>query len=267
MHTMLKGITGFLVDLDGVLYVGDKPIDGAIETIDFLKSKNIPCRYVTNTTTKSLDTLHKKLHEMGLPIGKDEIVSAPKAAVLHLRKIGSPVCYLSMNDDVRRDFAEFKTSHTNPDVIVIGDIDDAWNYELMSRLFHMIINGADIVALHKGRYWHEPDGLRLDIGPFVAGLEYATGETATVIGKPNRAFFEMAVGDLGLKPSEVAMIGDDINSDIGGAQKAGLKGILVKTGKYREELVGKSDIRPDAVLESIVRLPEMFGGGGISLEK
>jgi len=259
MHTLLKDITGYLIDLDGVLYIGDEPIDGAIETIDFLKSHNIPCRFVTNTTTKSLDTLHGKIRDMGLPIDKGEIVSAPRAAVLHLRKIGCPVCYLSMNDDVRRDFAEFETSDTTPEVVVIGDIDDGWNYEIMSRLFHMIINGAEIVALHKGRYWHEPDGLRLDIGPFVAGLEYATGKKAAVIGKPNRAFFDMAVGDMGLKPSEVAMIGDDINSDIGGAQKAGLRGILVKTGKYREELAGESHVIPYVILESIARLPAMIG--------
>jgi HAD superfamily hydrolase (TIGR01458 family) len=259
MHTLLKGITGYLIDLDGVLYVGDEPIDGAIETVNFLKSNDIPCRFVTNTTTKSLDTLHKKLKEMGLPIKKDKIVSAPKAAVFHLRKIGSPVCYLSMNDDVRRDFAEFETSDTNPEVVVIGDIDDAWNYDIMSKLFHMIIKGADIVALHKGRYWHEPDGLRLDIGPFVAGLEYATGKKATVIGKPNTAFFAMAVEDMGLKLSEVAMIGDDINSDIGGAQKAGLKGILVKTGKYRKELIRESKIKPDEIMESISHLPDIIG--------
>jgi HAD superfamily hydrolase (TIGR01458 family) len=257
MQSLLKDIKGYLIDLDGVLYVGDEPIDGAIKTIDFLKSNNIPYRFVTNTTTKSLDTLHGKIQEMGLPIEKEDIVSAPKAAVLHLRKIGSPVCYLSMNDDVRLDFSEFETSNTNPEVVVIGDIDDEWNYDIMSRLFHMIINGADIVALHKGRYWHEPDGLRLDIGPFVAGLEYATGKEATVIGKPNTAFFEMAVDDMALKPSKVAMIGDDINSDIGGAQKAGLKGILVKTGKYREELVGKSAVRPDIVLDSIAQLRDM----------
>ncbi len=259
MNKSLEGITGFLIDLDGVLYVGDSPIEGSIETIDHLKSRGLPCRFVTNTTTKSLETLHNKLQAMGLPIEKNDIVSAPKAAVLHLRKIGSPVCYLSMNDDVRRDFAEFKTSETNPEIVVIGDIDDAWDYAIMSRLFHMIINGADIVALHKGRYWQERDGLRLDIGTFVAGLEYATGKTASVIGKPNRAFFEMAVGDMGLEPSEVAMIGDDINSDIGGAQKAGLTGILVKTGKYREELVGKSDIEPDAIFDSIAFLPELLG--------
>jgi HAD superfamily hydrolase (TIGR01458 family) len=194
---------------------------------------------------------------MGLPIEKDEIISAPKAAVMYLKKLGSPVCYFCVNDDVRQDFAEFKSSDKNPNVIVIGDIENRWNYDLINRIFRMLVAGAELVALHKGKYWHYGDGLQLDIGAFVAGLEYVSDKKATVIGKPNPAFFSAAVEHIGLEPRDVAMIGDDIDSDVGGAQRAGLKGILVNTGKYRKELVEKSDIQPDAVLPSIADLPKI----------
>jgi HAD superfamily hydrolase (TIGR01458 family) len=258
MINLRPHIKGFLIDLDGVLYVGNELIPGAAESIRHIKSVGLPCRFATNTTTKSLATLYNKLQALNLPIEKEEIISAPHAAVLHLRKLDHPVCHLCMNDDVKTDFAEFEISDHDPDIVVVGDIDDGWTYDIMNRLFQMIVGKAEIVALHKGRYWHEPDGLRLDIGAFVSGLEYATGKTATVIGKPNEAFFKMAVEDMDLVPEDVAMIGDDIESDIGGSQAAGMKGILVKTGKYREELVDRSHIIPYAVMDSIAELKNLI---------
>ncbi len=250
-------LKGFLIDLDGVLYIGDQLIDGAIEAIKKIKSAGRPCRFATNTTTKSMATLYRKLQGLGLPIEKDEIFSAPRAAVIHLHKIGKPTCYLVMNDDVKTDFAEFETSD-DPDTVVIGDIDDGWNYEIMNRLFRMVIGRAEIVALHKGRYWQEPDGLHLDIGAFIAGLEYASGKTAAVVGKPNPAFFKAAVEDMDLLPEDVGMIGDDIESDIGGAQGIGMRGVLVKTGKYREELAARSHVIPYALIDSVARIDKLL---------
>lgn len=273
---ILDQVDGLLIDLDGVLYIGNQPIEGAAETVSRLKAENFALRFVTNTTTKSLETLHKKLIAMQLPIEKNEIISATQAAVLYLRQLGSPACFLVLSDDAKRDFAEFPQSDTNPNYIVIGDLGGGppsrwvpvksneytgthlkdgppmnWNYDLLNRIFNMVIRGAEMIALHKGKFWQTEDGLQMDIGAFVAGLEYVTGQTATVIGKPSRTFFETALLDIGVKPARAAMIGDDIDSDIGGAQAAGMKGILVKTGKYREELVKKSSVRPNLVIDSI----------------
>ena len=254
----LSKTRGFLFDLDGVFFIGENLIEGGVETIKFLKSKGYPCRFVTNNSTRSIATLHKKLTRLGLPIDENEIITSGKATVLHLKTLGKPICFLCVNDDVRSDFDQFPQSETNPEIVVIGDISDRWDYDILNKMFGMLINGAEMVAMHKGRYWQEPGGLQLDIGAFVAGLEYVTGKTATVIGKPNPTFFKMAVADLGLESKEVVMIGDDIVSDIGGAQKAGLKGILVKTGKYREELVNKSSIIPDMTLETVGNLLEFL---------
>lgn len=248
---ILDQVDGLLIDLDGVLYIGDQPIEGAADAITRLKADNFALRFVTNTTTKSLETLHKKLVAMQLPIEKNEIISATQAAVLYLRQLGSPACFLVLSDDPKKDFAEFTQSDVNPDYIVIGDIGQQWNYDLLNIIFNMVIRGAEMIALHKGKFWQTEDGLQMDIGAFVAGLEYVTGQTATVIGKPSRTFFETALLDIGVKPARAAMIGDDIDSDIGGAQAACMKGILVKTGKYREELIKKSNVKPDFVIDSI----------------
>jgi len=251
----LTDIAGYLIDLDGTVYVGDQPISGAVETINRLRKQGIPFRFTTNTTTKSLATLHKKLCELGLPVEPNEIFGVIKAAVAFLRKKGSPRCQLLLTDDPKQDFNEFSQDDVTPEYIVIGDIGKYWDYKLVNDLFNKIMNGAEMIALHKGRYWQTENGLQVDIGAFVAGLEYVTGKQATVIGKPSESFFRLALDDLGLPADRVAMVGDDLVSDIGGAQAAGMKGILVKTGKYREEFVAGSDIKPDLVIESVAELP------------
>lgn len=257
MADALSSVKGLLFDLNGVFYVDRQPIEGAVETIKKVKEK-FPCRFVTNTTTQSRETFHQKLVDMGLPIEKSEIISAPYAAVLYLRQFDAPKCHLLLSDDVKSDFAEFSQSDTEPDVVVIGDIGDRWNYEIMNKVFKMLNQGAELVALHKGKYWHSEGDLQLDIGAFVAGLEYVTGKAATVVGKPSSSFFKLALAQLNLPAENVAMIGDDIDSDVGGAQQEGLKGILVKTGKYRQELVERSEVEPDGVLESVADIEQIL---------
>lgn len=257
----LADCKGLLLDLNGVFYVDDSPIAGGREAIEHLRAQGLPCRFTTNTTTSSLDTLHKKLTAMNLPIQKEEIFTPAQAAVLYLRREfgDDPACHLLLGDDSKQDFADLRQDHTNPDAIVIGDIGDRWNYQIMQRIFEMVTTfGARIIALHKGRYWQAGQGLRLDIGAFIAGLEYATGKEAIIIGKPERSFFELARADLNLPAESLGMIGDDIESDVGGAQRAGLKGLLVKTGKYRPELVARSSVRPDGVLDSIADLARLI---------
>ena len=247
----LHDARGLLFDLDGVLYIGDDAIEGAAEAINDIKARGIPCRFTTNTTTKSLETLYNKLVDMGLPIDRQEVFGVIRATQQYLRAKGNPRCFLLLSEDPLQDFEEFPVSETDPEVVVIGDVGKRWDYDLMNSVFQMVINGAKMVALHKGRYWQMEDGLRMDIGAFVAGLEYVTGHAATVIGKPSPEFFRLVLDDLGLRPEEVAMIGDDIINDVGGAQAVGITGVLVRTGKFREDLVARSGITPDLVVDSI----------------
>jgi len=252
-------IDGLLFDLDGVLYVGDAAIPGAAAALAHIQSLGLPRRFVTNTTTQSRAQLAAKLQAIDLPITADEILTTPHAARLYLKHRGYRSCHFLVADAVKDEFAEFNAATQQPDAVVIGDIGSAWNYDILNRVFEMAMAGAELIALHKGKFWQTADGLRMDIGAFVTGLEYATGKTAAVMGKPSPAFFALALRQLGLPASRIAMIGDDIDSDVGGAQRAGLQGILVKTGKYREAYTLASSVQPDLILDSVAELPRHLG--------
>ena len=252
----LGNIRGFLIDLDGTLYIEGVAIPGAIRTVERLRQLGYPVRGVTNTTTKSAATLARRLEEIGIPLTSDELVTPVGIAARHVKALGSPTVRLVLRDDAASEFHGLRVSDSNPDVIVIGDIGPAWDYALLSSLFRQLVDGAQLVALHKGRFYQGADGLVLDIGSFVSGLEYSSGVQATVIGKPSKAFFDLACSSMDLAPEEVAMVGDDIDSDVGGAQKAGLTGILVKTGKYRPHLAERSAVEPDLALDSIADLTD-----------
>ena len=255
----LSTIKGILFDLDGVLYVGSSAIDGAIEAVERIRGSGLPCRFVTNTSTLSLLSLQQKINSLGFSIPIEEIISAPQAAMIYLQRQHDPVCRLLLADDVKQDFKEFRQSDTAADHIVVGDIGDAWSYPLLNEVFNCLINGAKLIAIHKNRFWQTEQGLKMDIGGFVDGLEYASGTKAMIIGKPSADFFQIALDDMGLTSSEAAIVGDDIDADVGGGQLAGLQGILVKTGKYRQAYVETSAVKPDLIIDSITNLPDALG--------
>lgn len=252
----LSSTKGILFDLDGVLYVGSSAIDGAIAAIEKIRTSGLPCRFVTNTSTLSLASLHKKIHQLGFSIPENELISAPQAALLYLQQLQDPVCRFLLADDVKKDFAGFRQSNTEAEYIVIGDIGNAWSYDLLNEVFNCLMHGAKLIAIHKNRFWQTEHGLQMDIGGFVDGLEYASGTKAMIIGKPSKDFFQIALDHMGLQANQAAMIGDDIDADVGGAQQAGLQGILVKTGKYRKNYVDLSAITPDLILDSVADLPD-----------
>jgi HAD superfamily hydrolase (TIGR01458 family) len=147
-----------------------------------------------------------------------------------------------------------------PDYVLIGDLGEGFTYERLNGAFRHLMEGAELLALQKNRYWQTDVGLSLDAGPFVAALEFASGEKASVVGKPEREFFRLALEDLGLEAGEVAMVGDDAEADVVGARRAGLVGIQVRTGKWRAD-VGEAD----RVIDSVADLPgvvESEGGEG-----
>jgi HAD superfamily hydrolase (TIGR01458 family) len=250
-----RKIKGLLFDLDGVLYVGSRVIEGAIDAVERIRSSGIPCRFVTNTSTLSLDSLQQKINSLGFSIPKQELISAPQAALLFLQQQSDPVCRLLLAEDVKQDFKGFRQSDTDAEYIIVGDIGDAWSYRLMNEIFNCLMKGAQLIAIHKNRFWQTEGGLQMDIGGFIDALEYASNTEARIIGKPTRDFFRIALGTMGLQPEDTAIVGDDIDSDVGGGQQAGLRGILVKTGKYREGYVAASPVKPDFVIDSIRDLP------------
>ena len=247
----LADVKGLLLDLNGVFYVANRTLPGALEAIAAVQKSGLPYRYATNNTTQSIKTMSQSLQAMGLPIEPPEIISAAYTAVLHLRQMGTPTIYPLLAEDVKQDFAEFPVSETAADIVVLGDIGDDWNYHSLNRAFRLIMQGAQLMALHQGKYWQWEAGLQLDIGAFVAGLEYATDQKAMVVGKPNPFFFKRAIAALELPAPQVAMVGDDIEADVGGAQAIGMKGVLVKSGKYRPHLIEKAHVQPDVEIEKV----------------
>lgn len=253
MHPVLSEVKGMLIDVDGVLYNDGIPVPGAPETIDFLRERGIPFRLITNTTMRSRNTLWKRLSSIGFRLEEREIFTAVRAAVEYLRSVGAKRYFPLITDDAKKEFSDFREDQDSPDFVVVGDMGEAWTFQLLNQGFRALMAGADLLALQKNRFWMSQKGLQLDAGPFVAALEYASDKKAILVGKPNRAFFEMALQDMGLKPQDVVMIGDDIESDIVGAQRLGMKTILVKTGKFMPRDL-KKGVKPDIVLDSIADL-------------
>ncbi len=255
----LSSVKGILFDLDGVLYIGSQAIEGAIEAVRKIQASHIQCRFVTNTSTLSLTSLQQKINALGFSIPADQIISAPQATYLYLKRQQNPVCRLLLAKDVKQNFEEFDQVGQRVDYIVIGDIGDTWSYPLLNQAFNDLMHGAKLIAIHKNRFWQTEHGLQMDIGGFVEALEYASGVKAMIIGKPSPDFFQIALDDMGLKPAEAAIIGDDIDADVGGGQQVGLKGIMVKTGKYRQSYAEASAIKPQLTIDSIADLPRMLG--------
>ncbi|MEJ7872699.1 MAG: TIGR01458 family HAD-type hydrolase [Rubrobacteraceae bacterium] len=245
-------VRGLLIDLDGTLYTESGPIPGARETLTRLETAGIPYRYVTNTTRKPRREIVDRLRELDFP-ARQHLIFAPAAAantLLQGRRVQALVA-----EAILEDLSGVTLVDEAPEYILVGDLGNGFDYARLNAAFRRLMDGANLVALQKNRFWEEADGPSLDAGPFVAALEYASGKTATVVGKPEPAFFEAALRDLGLEAKDVAMVGDDAEADVAGAQAAGLLGIQVRTGKYRPGNGGE----PDAEIESVARLPEIWG--------
>jgi HAD superfamily hydrolase (TIGR01458 family) len=250
-----SSILGIMFDLDGVLYIGNKPIDGAVEAVEAIRQQGKICRFVTNTSTLSLASIQKKINALGFNVAPSEIMSAPQAALNYLKQQNNPVCRLLLAEDVKQDFADFAQSDTDANYIIVGDIGNAWTYQMLNEVFSCLMRGAKLIAIHKNRFWQTDTGLQMDIGAFITGLEYASNQQAMIIGKPSADFFQAVLADMQLPTDKVVMVGDDIDSDVAGAQATGIQGVLVRTGKYRKGYAEASTIKPDAIIDSIADLP------------
>jgi HAD superfamily hydrolase (TIGR01458 family) len=256
-------LRGILLDMDGVLYNGDRPICGAVDTVAWIHAQRIPHLFLTNTTSRSRAALVRKLLDFGIQASETEILTPAAVVAKWLRKAGDGQIALFVRPSARLEFAGLPCLPDDAErgaaYVVVGDLGDLWDYRTLNRAFRLLHNNpeAKLVALGMARYWLAPDGISLDVAPFVAALEHATGQKAMVFGEPDAQFFLAASERLGLAGSEVLMIGDDIDADVGGAQAAGLKGALAKTGKFRPaDLAGA--VRPDVVFESVADLPRWW---------
>lgn len=250
-----------MLDLDGVLYVGGHAVPGAVETLHWLASQDVPFRFLTNTSSIPREAIVEKLTQMGIPARQEQLITPVVAAVAWLRerRIRHPALFVPAA--TKAEFADLEPlpedAATGAGAVVIGDLGDQWDFATLNRAFRLLVSDPQVplIALGLTRYWRAGDGLRMDVGAFVRALEYAASREAVVLGKPDPAFFRSAVTELGMRPQDVSMVGDDIRSDVAAAQQSGLVGVLVRTGKFSAaDLLG--DIVPDAVLDSVAELPQ-----------
>jgi phospholysine phosphohistidine inorganic pyrophosphate phosphatase len=233
-----------------------------------LRRAGVPFRFVTNTTSRPRAGLVSRLREYGFAADANEILTPIIAGGKIARERGCTVLAPFFPAASLGDLEGFELLGGTsgrlprpaalPEAVLVGDLGEQWTYALMQEAFGYVLDGALLIALSRDRYWRSGDGLALDAGPFVAGLEYATSREALLAGKPSPDFFRAAAAGLGPAGSaaSLAMIGDDLWSDVRGAQQAGYQGWLVRTGKFRDDALQDSGITPDRILHSIADLRE-----------
>jgi len=252
-------MAAILLDVDGVLHVSGEPIPGAGAAVAELRRAGHRVRFVTNTTTRPRRKLADELRARGIELEDHELQTTADAAARALA--GRRVFALVMAALVG-DLDGLELVGDGAEAVLLGGADETdengrvFSYMNLARAFAELELGAELYCLHKNRWWQTTRGPLLDAGAFVAGLEYACGVEATVLGKPSPAYFEAALAALEAEPELTWMVGDDLDSDIAGAQRFGLKTVLVRTGKFRPDDLERSTVVPDAVLSSVAFLPE-----------
>jgi len=252
-------MAAILLDIDGVFHVSGKPIAGAADAVTTLRERGHRLRFVTNTTVRTHAAIAAELKRLGVDIADDELQTTAAAAVRVLR--GRRVLALTM-PSVIEDLEGLDLVGEDAEAVLVGGADEGdetgrvFSYMNLARAFSELQAGADLYCLHKNRWWQTSRGPLLDSGAFVAGLEYAAGVEAVVIGKPSPVYFEAALEALEAEPKLTWMVGDDIEADIAGAQRYGMRTALVRTGKFRPDDLERSGIAPDIVVNSLAELPD-----------
>ncbi|HEX5820027.1 MAG TPA: TIGR01458 family HAD-type hydrolase [Gemmatimonadales bacterium] len=250
-------VAAFLFDLEGTLYVGEHAVPGAADTIAALRARGLPFRLVSNTTSRSRAMLVDRLAGFGIAVAPHEVWTAPLAAARLARERGHRRVLALLPRAAHVDLEGLEPSRGAAEAVIVGDLGSQWSYDLLQHAFAALQGGAELIACSRDRYYRKDGGLVLDAGPFVAALEYATRREALVAGKPSASFFRAAVESLGLDgvpPADIVMVGDDLWSDVEGAQRAGCTAWAVATGKFRHEDLATSGIAPARVLASVADL-------------
>lgn len=247
---MVKGV---LLDLSGVLHIGDRLLPGADVALKRLRASGLPLRFVTNTSRSTRRSVAARLQRLGLMVVEDEVFTAPLAARAHMQAHQlTPL--LIIHPDIREEFSEI--SEAEPNAVLLGDAGESLDYGQLNAAFRLIMAGAPLFAMGRNRYFMDETGLNLDAGPFVAALEYATRVSATVLGKPATTFYGAAIAALGCHAHEAVMVGDDLEADVLGAAAVGMQALLVRTGKFRPHDAGAVDGRQTRVVEDFTAAVE-----------
>ncbi|MFC9685943.1 HAD-IIA family hydrolase [Streptomyces sp. NPDC056948] len=260
----MESVRAVLIDIDGVLTVSWRPLPGAVEALREIREAGLAVLLVTNTTSRTRASIAGTLADAGFPVSAEEILTAPAATAAYLAEhCPGARCALLNSGDIEEDLddvtlVDAADTGTVPDVVLVGGAGPEFGWAALDRAFGQLQRGARLVAMHRNLYWRTDEGLRLDSGAFLAGLEQAARVEAEITGKPARAFFEAALARVGAGAGEAVMVGDDVESDVLAAQRAGVTGILVRTGKFQPEALRAADGTPDHVIDSFADLPALL---------
>lgn len=243
-----------LIDLDGTVYFKGGPIPGAAQAIDELRRRGFRLLFLTNTDSQTRQQLAQRLNAMSIAIGEREILTCAQAGLAYVKgKSGRAFCLMAKH--LAAEFDALGRVDEPVRFVVVGDPRQNASYTELNAAFRHVMAGAELIALQKGRFFLTPDGPNLDTGAVVAMLEYASGKQATVMGKPSLAFFQAALEQVGVAREQVAVVGDDVTSDIVGAIGMGMKSILVRTGKFGYPALSTPSAQPTVIIDSIADLP------------
>ena len=254
-----RSMAAILLDVDGVLHVSGEPIVGGAEAVGRLRQAGHRIRFVTNNTTQARAQLADELRAIGIELSDDELQTTPRAAARVLK--GRRVLAMTMAA-ILDDLEGVEVVGEEADAVLLGGADETpetnrvFSYMNLARAFAELDAGAELYCLHRNRWWQTSRGPLLDAGAFVAGLEYAAGVQATLLGKPSPSYFAAALEALDADPEMAWMVGDDVESDVAGAKGVGMRAVLVRTGKFRPDEVEIARAQPDGIVSSIADLPE-----------
>jgi HAD superfamily hydrolase (TIGR01458 family) len=254
-------MASILLDVDGVLHVSGDPIPGAAEAVAELRGNGHRLRFVTNNSTRPRARLAEELREMGFSLEDDELQTTPGAAARELS--GTRVFALVMAAIVP-DLDGLELVGHDAQAVLVGGCDETvepnqvFSYMNLARAFEEIRMGASFYCLHKNKWWQTSRGPMLDAGAFVAGLEYATGVEATILGKPSPSYFAAALDALDAEPGLTWLVTDDVEADVRGARLFGMRTALVRTGKFRPEALETTDAAPDIIASSLAQFPALL---------
>jgi len=251
---------GVLLDIDGVLTTSWMPLPGAVETVEWLGAQGIDFRLMTNSSAMSRLAIADRLSAIGMPVDASHILTAVTGASSYLSAHhGGQRCFVLNEGDFGRDLegVDLVSPHS-AEVVLLGGAGPSLGFTDVDQVFKLLLAGVPVVALHRNTHFETSDGPTLDMGALIVGLETAVGIDIPIVGKPAPIFFRSALSALGHDASDVLMVGDDIGSDVVGAQAVGISGVLVRTGKFREHDLEASATPPDHVIKTIGQLPDLW---------
>jgi HAD superfamily hydrolase (TIGR01450 family) len=263
-------VGGVLFDIDGVLVTSWEPIAGAAETLRLLDDQRIARSYLTNTTTMTRAQIAGALSAAGMNVRPDEVITAAALTADYVRAhYPGARCFLVNSGDIAADMPGVDIVSggaltERPDVILLGGAGPEYDHRTLSLVYEWMTTGVPVVAMHRSTAWETAEGLRIDTGMYLIGMEQASGRQVTAVGKPAPAGFLAAAARLGVDPDEMYMVGDDLNNDVLPAQVVGMTGVLVRTGKFRSDTLERwaADefaMQPNHVIDSVADLPALLG--------